>query len=452
MKIQIPYNFTPRSYQLPMLKAFDMGYKRIFALWHRRGGKDLTLWNLIIREAVKRTGLYYYLLPTYTQAKKIIWDGITSEGRKFLDYIPEELIVSKNGTELKIELKNGSIIQLIGTDNYDAIRGTNPIGCVFSEYAYQNPMAWEVIKPILTVNKGFAIFNTTPNGKNHSYDMDQMAKQNPDWFTQTLDILATGVLDAHDMDKERAEGMSEEMIAQEYFCSYDVGRQGAYYADQVNESREAKRICGVAEEKNLETDLWLDLGKNDSTSIIFQQAVGLEIHLIDFIEESGKDIDFYVKALRERSYSYGVMHLPHDAFHKRLESAKTIAEQFEEAGFKVERVPHASIQNGIQQVRKIFPKVYFDEVKCAPLVRALENYHKEYDETAKVFKKTPKHDWSSHAADAMRYLAVGFTKEDKNAEKEAQLARDAFIMQGQDQVMKDQDKAAQRAVKNFISS
>tara|TARA_R100000656_G_scaffold61465_1_gene47496 strand:+ start:23036 stop:24403 length:1368 start_codon:yes stop_codon:yes gene_type:complete len=451
IQVQVPHNFHPRSYQLPLLDAFDRGYKRLFVLWHRRAGKDLCLWNLMIREAVERVGLYYYLLPTYTQAKKIIWDGITHDGLKFIDFIPRDLIDNKNGTELKIELWNGSIIQLIGTDNYDAIRGTNPIGCVFSEYAYQNPMAWEVIKPILTVNKGWALFNTTPNGKNHSYEMDYMARENPDWFTQSLDILATGVLSVEDMDKERLEGMSEEMIAQEYFCSYDVGRQGAYYADQVNESRENDRICGVPEEKNLKTDLWLDLGKNDSTSIIMQQLVGLELHLIDFIEDSGKDIDFYIKTLRERNYSYGVMHLPHDAFHKRLESAKTIAEQFEEGGFKVERVPHASIQNGIQQVRKIFPRVYFDKDKCSLLVRALENYHKEYDEVGKVFKKTPKHDWSSHAADAMRYLAIGFEKEDKNTEKEAELARRAFITQGRDKVMKEQDKAAQRAVRNFIS-
>ena len=167
-EIIIPYK--PRDYQLPLIKSLETK-DRAMCLWHRRAGKDLTLWNILIKKAIETKGLQYYLLPTFTQAKRIIWDGITIDGLRFVDFIPNKIIKNTNGTEMKIEMINGSIIQLIGTDHYDAIRGTNPCGCVFSEFAFHNPMAWEVVKPILKVNKGWAVFNTTPNGKNHAYDM-----------------------------------------------------------------------------------------------------------------------------------------------------------------------------------------------------------------------------------------------------------------------------------------
>ena len=196
--IKIP--FKPRDYQLPLIQAIDSGkVKRAVACWHRRAGKDIALWNLLIKKALLEKGLYYYFLPTYAQAKKIIWDGINNSGFKFIDYCPSEAISAKNGTELKLTLKNGSIVQLIGTDTFDAIRGTNPRGCVFSEYAFQNPMAWDVVKPILKVNGGWAVFNSTPNGKNHFYHMIEMAKNNDNWFCERLSIKDTKVLTSVDM-------------------------------------------------------------------------------------------------------------------------------------------------------------------------------------------------------------------------------------------------------------
>lgn len=414
MDLSIPHNFQPREYQIPLLQWIDDGHKRAIALWHRRAGKDLVLWNMTIKKAFQKKGLYFYFLPTYTQAKKIIWDGINNDGFSFLDYIPEVLIKNKNATEMKLELKNGSVIQLIGTDHYDAIRGTNPVGCVFSEFAFQNPMAWEVVKPILKVNGGWAIFNTTPNGKNHAYELYEMARDNDDWFCEKLTVADTGVLTSIDISEERKEGMTEEMVLQEYYCSFDIGTQGSYYAKYMNEARDQDRICGVPWEKAIPVDLWLDLGRNDSTSIVFTQRVGKEIRIIDFYEENGEDIGHYVQTLNEKAYQYGTMYLPHDAKHKRLESAKTIEEQFKEAGFKTKVVPKLGIDQGIQLVRKYFPRMWFDKTKTKQLIRSLENYHKEWDPRAKVFRNNPKHDWSSHAADAIRYMCVGWEEDRAN--------------------------------------
>lgn len=365
----------------------------------------------MVMKATTRIGLYYYFLPTYRQGKKIIWDGITIDGRKFIDYIPDKITKNKNGQEMKVELINGSIIQIIGTDRYDSIRGTNPIGCVFSEFAFQNPTAWEIVKPILKVNGGWAVFNTTPNGKNHAYDMYNMAKDSDDWFSERLSIEDTGVLTRDDMDEERAEGMSEEMIQQEYYCSFDIGALGGYYGNQVKESYTNDRICSVPVEKLKPINLYLDLGRNDSTTIIFGQDIGKEMRFVDYYENSGHGIDHYVSILREKGYNYGIMWLPHDAFHKRLESNKSIAEQFKEAGFTVKRVKKLGINHGIQEVRKLFPRMWFDKEKCKQLIRAIENYHKEWDDKKKVFKDNPLHDWSSHASDALRYRAVSLQDE-----------------------------------------
>ena len=410
MKLELPHNFKCRDYQKNLWNSLKEK-KRAFCLYHRRAGKDITLWNKIITEAIKKTGIYYYFLPTYTQGKKIIWDGIDNNGMKFVDYIPEVLIKSKNGQEMKIELINGSIIQIIGTDNYDAIRGTNPIGCVFSEYAFQNPQAWEVVKPILKVNGGWAIFNTTPNGKNHAYDLWNMATESPDWFTEKLTINDTGLLTEKDMEEERREGMTEEMIQQEYYVSFDVGALGAYYSDQLKEAQD--RIVNLPIEPNIKVETWWDLGRNDSTAIIFTQAIGKEIRIIDSYEMAGKDITHFIKILDDKNYRWGIHNLPHDGSMKRIETKLSVQEQLEQAGYKTRIIPRIkNINDGIQRVRALFHRFYFDSEKTKQFIRALENYHREWDSTNKVFMNQPKHSWASHYADALRTLAQGWNDYD----------------------------------------
>ena len=409
--VKIP--FKPRNYQVPLLKAIDSGkYKRAVACWHRRAGKDIALWNLLVKKALLEPGLYYYFLPTYAQSKKIIWDGINNDGFKFIDYCPKEAIDSKNGTELKISLKNGSIIQLIGTDTYDAIRGTNPRGCVFSEYAFQNPQAWEVVKPILKVNGGWAVFNSTPNGKNHFHQMFEMAQQNDKWFVEKMSIADTSVLNETDMQEERDEGMDEDMIQQEYYCSFDIGTKGSYYASQVVEARNENRICDLAIEPHIPVDLFQDLGRNDSYSIGFLQKKGDEIRFIDFYEDNGKEVSKYIEYVLDMKYRIGTVYLPHDSRQKRIEAKNSVWEQWEEAGFRCKLVPKHSIDSGIAEVRKKFKRFKFDRIRCKQLISCAENYHKDWDEKAKVFRNTPKHDWSSHAMDMVRYVAVGWEEDE----------------------------------------
>lgn len=215
--------YQPRPYQIPLLKAFDEGCKRLFHIWHRRCGKDLTDLNIVVAEMATTVGNYYYFLPTYSQAKKVIWEGKTKDGTPFLDFFPKELIAGKpNDTELKIKFKNGSLFQLIGSDNIDSIVGTNPRGCVFSEFPLQDPKAWNYMRPILAENGGWAIFNGTPRGKNHAWDVMVMAKDSPNWFVEVLTVEQTNAITKEALADEKKE-MPQDLYEQEYYCKFIDG-------------------------------------------------------------------------------------------------------------------------------------------------------------------------------------------------------------------------------------
>lgn len=201
----------------------DGGVNRAILIWHRRSGKDKTCFNFMIKKAFERVGTYFYLLPSYTQAKKVIWDNIDNDGFKMLDHIPAEVIKNTNATELKIELKNGSIIQLIAADEFkNSGVGTNPVGVIFSEYPLTTPEAWSFVSPILAANGGWAIFNGTPRGKNHAWELLQKAHDNPKWFTQVLTVDDTKVIPEDILEEERANN-PEAFFKQEYYCEFIDG-------------------------------------------------------------------------------------------------------------------------------------------------------------------------------------------------------------------------------------
>lgn len=229
MEITIPYNYAPRDYQSGLYDCIGNGYLRGVAVWHRRAGKDKTLLNLIVKEAFKRVGVYYYLFPTYQQGRKVLWDGIDRNGFRYMDHIPEQLREKTNQAEMKITLINGSLVQIVGTDNIDSVMGTNPVGCVFSEYSLQNPAAWDLIRPILAENGGWAVFNYTPRGRNHGFILYEMAKNNPDWYCELLTVDDTGAVSADVVQAEREAGMSEEMIQQEFYCSFEASLSSCFF-------------------------------------------------------------------------------------------------------------------------------------------------------------------------------------------------------------------------------
>jgi hypothetical protein len=222
MKLTIPYNFTPRFYQLPFLEAMDSGFRRALLVWHRKSGKTKTLINFSCKEMFKRVGAYYHCFPEYGQGKKIVWDGMDEEGFKMTDHFPQRLRKNTNNTEMKITMRNNSIYQIIGADNYDSLVGPNPVGLIMDEYAVSEryKQAWDYFRPILANNGGWAVFPFTPRGRNHGWDLYQMAQRNPKWFTQLLTVEDTKGISVERIDDERKAGMSENMIQQEFYCSF----------------------------------------------------------------------------------------------------------------------------------------------------------------------------------------------------------------------------------------
>ena len=406
--IQLPHLFTPRPYQIPLMRAIDSGVRRAVSVWHRRAGKDKTILNILTKEAFKRVGAYYYFLPTYSQGQKIIWNGMDREGLPFLSHIPKDLRRRTVGTTMLIELVNGSIIQIVGSDSIDSIVGTNPIGCVFSEYSLQDPRGWDFIRPILLENGGWALFNFTPRGHNHAYDLYKMAESNPDWFCDRLTISDTGALTEEDVQSERDAGMSEDLIQQEFYCSFDAAIAGAYFAHQLQQARDEGRILDRIEiEPDIPVDTWWDLGVSDTTCIWMSQTIGKEIRIVDFYEESGEGLPHYADMLKSRGYQYGRHVAPHDIEVRELGSGQSRKQIALDLGINFETCPRVGNKlDSIEAARSIFGRVWFGRDKCQRGIDALASYHKAYDDKRQVYQLHPVHDWASHPADAFQTLAM----------------------------------------------
>lgn len=415
--IRVPYNYEPRAYQLPLLKTMDSGYKRAVQVWHRRSGKEKTdLAGIIVKKMLERPGAYYYVFPTLTQGRKVIWDGADRDGFRFIDHFPKELLVGKpNDTEMKLRLRlpNGqtSLFQVVGSDNFDSVMGTNPIGIVFSEYSLQDPLCWGYFRPILAENGGWAIFNFTPRGENHAYDLYELAKADPEnWFTSLLTVEDTKVVPVAVLEQERREILrlygTEALFQQEYFCSFTAPIPGAYYAEQIARAYRDGRIGVVQHEPRLTVDTWWDLGINDRMAIWFTQSVGKELRVIDYSEGSGKGLPHYIQEMKAKPYVYGRHIAPHDIEVRELTSGNTRRETAEGLGISFEVAPKLPIMDGIDAVRSLLASAYFDKEKCRAGLNALKNYRKQYDEKRKTYLNQPYHDWSSNGADAFRTGAV----------------------------------------------
>jgi phage terminase large subunit len=367
-----------------------------------------------------RVGTYFHLFPTYAQGKKIIWDGIDKAGFKVLDHFPHQLIKSQNETELQVELINGSIYQIIGTDKIDSIVGTNPVGCVFSEFSLQNPKAWDLISPILLENGGWATFNFTPRGHNHAEGLYKMAQHNADWYCtkftidDTTDADGNPVISAAAVESERArmlaQGRSESdvesFLQQEYYCSFEGFQEGSYYAANIRDARAQGRITKLPWISELPVFTFWDIGIGDATAIWFGQIDGRWLNFIDYYENSGEGLAHYVKHLKSKPYVYDRHYWPHDGGNRVWAIGETGRTTGESLGLRpIDIVPRGGLEEGIEAVRGKFSRCRFDEVNCDKGLNCLISYHKERDDERQEFKLKPYHDWSSNGADAFRTMA-----------------------------------------------
>jgi phage terminase large subunit len=405
--------FKPRPYQIPIVDALlNKKYKRVLAILPRRAGKDIVGFNIAIRKLIERPCMIYYVFPTFAQGKKILWDGLTNDGQRILDFLPSQLIESSNSQEMKIRLKNGSLFQIIGSDTYDtSLIGTNPQGCIFSEYSLQDPRAYQFVRPILTANQGWALFLSTPRGKNHLWELYNIAQQHPDWYCLKLTVEDTQHIPIHEIQRERSEGiMSEDLIQQEYYCSFELGVEGAIYAKTIDRMRVNGQIGMVPWESHYKTNTAWDIGR-DTTSIIFYQCIGQIVRVIDYYEKAGENLDHFVKILAEKPYHYGKHFFPHDMRVTEWAGPKfTRVEKARQLGIKATIVDDVGLEDGIEHVRATLSRIWIDQNKCDKLLKALENYRRVYDAKRNIYSKDPLHNWASHGADAMRYLCISLPK------------------------------------------
>ena len=402
MDIIIPYTPRPQQYDL---HADQSRFK--ICVSHRRWGKSVYAVTELLRKALeikteRQDGRFMYLAPYYRQAKQVAWD--------YLCYYTRDIPGTKiNQSELRVDLINGSRIRLAGAgDDPDALRGIFLDGVVLDEYADMSPRVWsEIIRPALVDRKGWAIFIGTPKGKNHFWRLYEDTRKDEDWFRKIYRASETKVLDQKELDAARKE-MGDDEYKQEFECSWSAAIKGSYYGAIIEDAEKENRIIQVEVDPALPVHVAWDLGISDSCSLWFFQVTMGEVRFVDFYEHSGVGLEHYVKVMDQKGYWYGDDWLPHDAKVRELGTGRTRAETLINMGRRPRIVPNHKVEDGINAARLLLHHCYFDELNCEQGVNALRSYQREWDDVKRVFRKTPLHNWASHASDSFRYAAMAY--------------------------------------------
>jgi len=382
--------------------------KRAVIVWPRRHGKDYVGINRIAVASQQRVGLYWGVYPYLNQGRRIAWNGMDMDGKRFLDAFPKELVKSRQNAEMTLELKNGSVFQIMGSDKPDRFVGANPIGIYFSEWSLMDPMVWKLSAPILNQNNGWAMWLYTPRGQNHGWDMLENAKANPKWYWEHKKATDIKYLSPDQIRNLRNELGNEALFQQEMMCSFNAPIQGAYYETQMRYLRTKNLITHVPYNHSQLVHTAWDLGYDDATSIWFFQFLGGKIALIDYYESSGKGPSDYVKIIGDKDYNYGTHYGPWDLQAGNMHSSgKTLWSIFKDLGLRFKVVKKLRKEEGRNFVRTILPICAFDYAKCSRGIQGLSSHRREWDEMNQTYKNTPVHDWASHPADAFRVLATG---------------------------------------------
>jgi len=401
--MEITIDYAPRPLQLD----FHNNRKRWnLIVTHRRYGKTIQAVNELIKCCLlckKERPRYAYISPYLVQTKQIAWDYI----KHYSHVIPGTKF---NESELKVTFPNGGNITLLGADNPDRLRGIYLDGIVLDEYAQIKPNLFsEIISPTLTDREGWAVFQGTPKGKNHFYDLWDKHKNDSDWYVAIHKASDTGYIKREELSRAAAMMTSDE-YQQEYECSFDAALKGSYYSDELSTCKTQQRICKVPYDPNLLVHTAWDIGYEDDTAIVFYQVFGKEIRIIDSYSNSGMTLAEYAGVLRGKGYAYGKHYFPWDAKIRPMSSGKSTVEVAQEYGIKADIAPNLTVNEGINHVRLNFQNFWFDEDKCHDLLNALSQYKREWNDDKKNFSSKPCHDWTSHYADSMRYMAISIVK------------------------------------------
>lgn len=424
--IQLPANgWRPRPYQQPAWNAWERGIKRQLLIWHRRAGKDELNLNQHAVATHERIGTYWHMLPEYAQARKAIWDAVNpmSGKRRIDEAFPMELRASTRDNDMFIRFKCGSTWQVVGSDNFNALVGTPPVGITLSEWALANPTAWGYLSPILAENGGWASFISTPRGANHLKRMHDDFKDDPSWFVQTLSSDDTKAVSALAIEEQRkeyralfGEEIADMLIEQEFHCSFAGASVGSILARIIDKAERANRIRDdvVFDPDGAAVEISCDLGFRDTTVFWFWQRRLGGYTVFDCMHGSGMDADDWIPQIDERLTSHGIDYkrlgkiwLPHDGAPKTFQSKHTSFERFA-SYFKVGKMGMVPVSKKADQVsasRLVASQCVWNKTKCAAGLDGLRSWQFQWNDETRSFSADPKHDWASHFGDAFAYGA-----------------------------------------------
>jgi phage terminase large subunit len=422
LRFRLPANgWQPRPYQKALWEFLCYNGKRAIAIHHRRAGKDEIGLHYCAFAMHERVCNVWYALPEYAQARKAIWNAINPHtGRRRIDEaFPLELRETTNDSEMMIRTLNKSTFQLVGSDQYNRQVGSSVAGIVFSEWALANPSAWAYLRPILDENNGWALFITTPRGRNHAYDMFRHAQRTPGWFSEILTARDTGAFTAEQLDNTLAEycalygvDTGTAQYEQEYGCSFVASVIGSFYAHEMAQVRADDRVRDdvVALPDHYVHRSW-DLGIRDDCAVFFWQVAGAQIRVLDCYSISSVSLERHAEMVFDRHKKYGWKlgsdYVPHDAKVRDIGTGKTRVETMRQLGLRPMLSTDATMQDGINALRRMLPLCVFHP-RCEPGLAALEQYRREWDDDLKTFKASPLHDGNSHYADSARYMALSW--------------------------------------------
>ena len=399
MEEVIEIDYKPRKEQVEIHDAID-NHRFTVVVAHRRMGKTVSAINHLIKAAIlcdKPNPRFAYIAPTYAQSKRVAWD--------YLLEFTRPLGATANISELRVDFW-GRRISLYGSDNPDSLRGQYFDGVVLDEIGDQNPKIWnEVVRPALADRMGWCLFIGTPKGRNHFADFRDRASVTDGWKLLEYKASQTGVLKESELREAEAE-MGQDKYRQEFECDFNSAVEGSYYGAIINTIEEKGHITTIERDDLCRSFVAWDLGMGDSTCLWVAQLVGKEVRLIDCVENHGVGLDWYVRWLQDKDYAGWTQILPHDVEVRELGTGRSRKEVLQEAGLDITVAPRLSVADGIQAVRRLLPRCWFDH-KTKQGLDALRNYRREHDEKRNVFYEKPLHDWASHYSDSFRYLAIG---------------------------------------------
>lgn len=420
MRIRLPNNWTPRAYQRPAWDYLENGGLHAELIWHRRCGKDEICLHRTAIAAHERVAGYWHMLPEFNQARRAIWDAVSPHtGKRRIDEaFPLELRKSTNEQEMKIDFKNGSTWQVVGSDRFDALVGSSPAGIVYSEWALSNPTARAYLRPILAENNGWQVFIGTPRGRNHALTTFKAAQKDPRAFAQILDATQTSVFTSEQLKAERQAYIDEfgeeygiAKYEQEYLCSFDAANLGAILARSVSVAEREGRISDTVlyDTNGQPIEITADIGRRDTSTWWFWQPRIGGYAIVDYDCGWGLDADEWCLRLKERldilNAKLGKIWLPHDARAKTFAAQHSAVEIFiKHFGMdKIAITPNSKIGDRVNAARTLINRIEFNETACNQGLDGLRAWSYEYDEEKKIFSSDPLHDWASHDGDGFSY-------------------------------------------------